>query len=289
MIAIIIINYRKSDLTVRLCQTLTRVRRAKSELSVVIVDNGSDEGSRAVLEGAKATGLAIETLSEQTNWGYLGGARCGLKAIERWEVAPDWVIVSNSDIEFDEPHFLENLESLLDPEIGVVAPSILSGISHKNQNPYMVVRPRAQRMHFLKWVFRFKVTCFLYQMAGLLKSLAKRQLESPVAEPMTETTPGPGGERRDPARAIYAPHGSFMIFSRRYFERGGNLEHKPFLFGEEVTVAENCRRLGLKVWYEPSLVVSHADHGTMGWIPSDLMLRCQREASAFCADTYFPL
>lgn len=270
-VALIIVNYHKSDLTVRLCETLAKLP-GRECLRVVIVDNDGDESSRAVLDTTKRTGLSIEILTETNNWGYFGGARRGLEAIRRWSERPDWIILSNSDIEFSEPAFFNRLAQIPSFDVGVIGPRILSGLSHHDHNPYMVERPDPARMHFLKWIFHFRITCFVYQMAGLIKSLLKRRHQS-------------AGDVR--SRDVYAAHGSFMVFSREYFDRGGDFAHEPFLFGEEITVAETCLRLGLRIQYEPSLVVSHAEHGTMGWIPSRAVLGFQREASAFCADRYF--
>jgi len=278
MTVMIVINYKKSDLTVRLCQSLARLKSTTAP-RILIVDNGSTDESQKTLAEIKTLPLAVDFLFEKENWGYFGGARQGLSHIRKMGWSPEWVIVSNSDIEFTDPEFFEKLNGLSgDHRVGVVAPRILSGLSGRSQNPYMEVRPSVYRMQFYKWVFRFPVTCYPYQMAGLIKSALKglltrnKELESsPDMEP----------------RRIYAAHGSFMIFSQYYFEGGGAFEHGPFLFGEEVTVAENCRRLGLQVRYFPALTVSHVEHASMGLFPSSRMLAWQKEASAYCADTYF--
>ncbi len=68
-----------------------------------------------------------------------------------------------------------------------------------------------------------------------------------------------GGRQR-----IYAAHGSFIIFSRRFFEAGGKLDDRLFLFGEEIAVGETCRALGLPVIYDPRLSVLHNEHQSVG-------------------------
>jgi GT2 family glycosyltransferase len=278
MIALIVINYRKSDLTVNLCETLVRLENREA-LQIIVVDNAADSASRKNLDRCYKMGLKVDVLHESTNWGYLGGARRGLQHIRERGWKPDWIIVSNSDIEFNDPNFISKLTSVKSSgDIGVLAPDILLGKSGHSQNPYLPLRPQASRMHFYKWIFRFTVTCFVYQMLGLMKSIAQRGTE----RQSLKLNAG-----KSSSTDIYAGHGAFMIFSKAYFDRGGNFEHKPFLFGEEITVAENCRRLKLKVRYEPSLKVTHMDHGSIGWFPSRSLLNFQREASKFCAETYF--
>lgn len=285
-IAIIVVSYKKPELVVTFCESLSRLKGV-GQIHVLVVDNAADESSRRVLQGLQQAvhldqvvidrggGPVIEVLHEATNWGYFGGARRGLEHLRLLNLRTfDWVIIANSDIEFPELHFVERLAALSpDGDIGVIGPTIISHLSGANQNPYMAQRPSAGRMRFYKNVFRNIFTCFIYQMLGLIKSAVKNLL---------------GYQPPDHAAGdIYAPHGAFLIFSRAYFARGGTFEHQPFLFGEEVTVAETCRRLGLRARYEPSLVVRHVEHASIGIFPSRKMLSFQREASAFCADTYF--
>jgi GT2 family glycosyltransferase len=85
---------------------------------------------------------------------------------------------------------------------------------------------------------------------------------------------------------IYAPHGAFMIFSRRYFEAGGYLDGNLFLYGEEISVAEICRSLGLAVIYEPSLCVVHNEHASTGKRITRFTYECQKKALAYITSRY---
>lgn len=278
MITVIFVNYRKSELTVHACESLANLKGAE-RVRALVVDNGSTTESLKGLDPLKRVKLAIDVLPVAENLGYFGGARRGLESMKQKGWESHWTIISNSDIDFPDADFVEKLEKINSHgDIGVVGPRVLSSLSGRDQNPYMLNRPPRSRMHFYKWVFRFQLTCFIYQMLGLLKSLIKNSFKG-APKHASEKTP----ERCD----LYAVHGSFLIFSQRYFEVGGDFAHRPFLFGEEVTVAERCRRLGLRVVYEPALSIRHVEHATMGWIPSPLVLRCQREASAYCADEFF--
>ncbi len=82
---------------------------------------------------------------------------------------------------------------------------------------------------------------------------------------------------------LYAPHGACFALPRAYFEAGATLEHAPFLFAEEITVAEECRRVGLAVCYEPALCVEHREHAATGRWRSTQMIRWQRESIRYVA------
>src|SRR2546427_119628 len=85
---------------------------------------------------------------------------------------------------------------------------------------------------------------------------------------------------------IYAPHGALFIFSRRYFEAGGYLDGNLFLYGEEISVAEICRSLGLPVIYEPSLRVLHNEHQSTGRVISRFSFECQKNALRYVSSRY---
>lgn len=72
------------------------------------------------------------------------------------------------------------------------------------------------------------------------------------------------------ARVIYAPHGSFIIFSKYFFQKGGYLDNNLTMYGEELTTAEITRRLNLSVHYHPDLEVIHVDHSSneINWFKS---------------------
>jgi GT2 family glycosyltransferase len=199
----------------------------------------------------------------------------------REHTLPDWVIVSNVDLLVADAQFLDKLAALrARPRLGVVAPSIRSALTGRDQNPFMRKRPSAMRMHVYKWMFRSWLVLNAYELA----SAAFHKVRN-----AGRARPGASaGLRENSAGTIYAPHGSFLIFSKEYFRDGGNLDFPCFLFGEEVYLAEGLRKLGLDVVYEPSLEVVHQEHKSTKMVKSRKLARAVASSAAYCADTYFP-
>jgi GT2 family glycosyltransferase len=134
-------------------------------------------------------------------------------------------------------------------------------------------------MHFHKWVSRSYPTVSAYNLFSLIKTELLR-MSAGLQKPR------PAATTSHPV-AIYAPHGSFLIFNWSYFSTGGTLDHPTFLFGEEIFVAEAARRLKLRVVHDPRLVVFHEEHATTGIFPRAAMARYLRESSAYMADQFF--
>jgi len=64
-----------------------------------------------------------------------------------------------------------------------------------------------------------------------------------------------------------------MIFHEQFFEAGGTLEYEQLLYCEEVYVGATTERLGLRVSYEPSVVVFHREHGVIHLWPRPSIIR----------------
>jgi len=132
-------------------------------------------------------------------------------------------------------------------------------------------------MHWLKWVFRYYPSMVLYE--GLSALVAQ------ALKPMRPQRDSAGQVSAE--QAMYAPHGCFIVLSREYFRRGGSLNHPPFLFGEEISVAEAARHASLPVRFCPDLRVEHSEHASVMKLPSRRIHRFLAEASAYCADRFF--
>jgi len=245
-----------------------------SSLHVLIVENTSDGAW-----SPNVSRMDWRPVQAPANLGYFGGARYGLSQYLKEQPLPQWVIVSNVDLTIPDRGFLERLEKLnVGGDVALVAPSIRSNLTGIDQNPFMRVRPSALRMHLYKWLYRSRFVVNLHELSSAavhkLTTFARRRRAR---------------EQNASRQPIYAPHGSFLIFNRAYFERGGDLDYPEFLFGEEIYIAEKARSLNLKVVYEPSLVVVHEEHRSTKLFKSPEMARYVAASATYCANKFFPL
>jgi hypothetical protein len=85
---------------------------------------------------------------------------------------------------------------------------------------------------------------------------------------------------------IYAPHGAFIIFTKSYFESGSSIDFGLNLFGEEIFVAEECRKNNLNVYYEPQISVHHAEHVSTGAVSSKFVVDKKRQSVIYFLKNY---
>ena len=242
----------------------------KWRVALVIVNNNEGEANSPPAYEFPP-GVEYTIISPGKNLGYFGAAQAALQKFS-WK-STRWTIVSNSDLEFASPDFFSTLKDFkAGSDLGVVAPQVISELSWKDQNPYMVKRPSGKKMRFLKYIFSTDLSSLIYQNLAIRKKSFGRGTKRSAAPR---------------AQKIYAPHGSFILFHQNYFTRGLDFSHPPFLFGEEITVAENLRAARLVAFYEPALKIRHQEHQATGRIPDKRMRGFIKAASHYIADRYF--
>lgn len=210
-------------------------------------------------------------LRPHANLGYYGGCAYALKHWrETTNSIPAWVGAVNTDLELDENFFVTMLERTPD-DVALVAPAVqLPDGTH--QNPYLKQRPSKAKMLWMRVVFRAGWLAWAWTLGH---DVMRR------VRPHSRID----GERN--RETIYAPHGSIVMFRRAFFEHGGRLEFGGFMYGEELHVAEQARRMGMSVLYEPACQVVHNAHAVVGKIPSKLNRRWRTESSDFIWNAYF--
>lgn len=248
---LVAVSFRSAAVVRALVESLSRLEESPA-LKVLVVDNASGQETIEAIASAIAGTANVDLVPSPTNLGYLGAAKFGLgRYLAQGQTLPDWVIVSNPDIIIEDRQFLEKLGRLDPSSAGVIAPRIVVPALNLNQNPFMRERPGKLK----RWTMRVHAHDYFVSVVWDWLSRAKRGLRSRLARKRPEVSA---------AGPIYAPHGSFMIFSRKYFEAGGYLDDQLFLYGEEIAVGELCRELGLPVIYDPTLSVIHNEHQSVG-------------------------
>jgi GT2 family glycosyltransferase len=262
------VHYGNPQPTVDLLRCLSRIER-RSDVGVLVVSNKSIDGSGTGLREA-ISGLAdIELLELSANAGYFGAAQAGLdRFLERQAALPDWIIVCNHDVLIEDRDFFLRLFAQDPSAVGVIAPRIVIPSQAVEQNPFMKTRPGWWR----RFTMRLYISTYSAGVTWDWLSRKKRTLRSCMFLSMSRPQSNGGRE------TIYAAHGAFMIFSRRFFEAGGTLDDQLFLFGEEISVAETCRALRLPIVYDPTLSVLHNEHQGVGKGMSRLMFGYHRQS-----------
>jgi GT2 family glycosyltransferase len=276
-VLLITVNYRAEGETVALVNSLSKWK-CFAGLSVIIIDNASDNDSIQIIRDAISRFHQVTLIESSTNLGYFRAAGKALKHHLEGQECPDWVIVCNNDVIVEDEDFVQKL-SRHDPlKVGVVAPRILAIPAHVDQNPFMQGRPG-------RWTrLTLRICSSSYWMAVARDWLSDRTRS--LKSWLTPFAKSPGQQTVTTCPQIYAAHGSFLIFSRRFFEAGGYFDENLFLYGEEISVGEICYSLKLPVLYDTSLCVEHREHVSTGKQMTRSVFENHKKATQYVLSKY---
>ena len=274
-VLIITVNYWAAEATSAFLRSVSHLLEFE-RAHVMVVENGSGDGSAERLRSLCAGSPNIELLESPTNLGYFGGASWALQQYLTKNSLPHWVIICNNDILFDDCGFLSKLLQKGQGQAAVIAPAIVARLTGVDCNPFMRRRPNAAQL------FRIRLWHSSYYLMWIKQSLSPyvRRIRHQLSTRFTFA------RQREPYR-IYGPHGAMLIFSRSYFEAGGYIDVGQFLFGEEICTAEICVRLGLQIVHDPELRVFHDAHQATGRHLSRAMHEHARRAFHYALSKYF--
>jgi N-acetylglucosaminyl-diphospho-decaprenol L-rhamnosyltransferase len=222
-LAVVVVNYNAGEYLSR-CLSSVFASSGDLSLDVVVVDNGSRDGSAAAAIAAHPRARLIETRS---NLGFAAGANVGIRATE----AP-YVLFLNPDAEVVSGT-LASLVKVADErsDAGAVGPLV--------RNPDRTIQPSARRV---PRTFEAMMHAFL----------------GPVApgNRWTRAYTMAGWDRATEREAEWIS-GSAMLVRRQALHEVGVFDEGYFMYVEDVDLCTRLRRSGWTVLFSPELEVIH--------------------------------
>lgn len=207
--------------------------------------------------------FSLKIFAYNKNFGYLGAASRMINSLDCSSY--DFIAISNVDILLSKDAFSQLLKTPIDDNTGWIAPALLSGVEKRDRNPQAVRRYSLMRLKILKCMFKFPILHCIYCMTFYKR---KKFLKY---EPMD----------------IYAGHGSFMLFTKKFYRHNPKLDYPIFLYGEEIFFAELCRVSGLKVIYRPNIIIYDEEHVSTSKLKRSFYYKCNYEALDFLIRKFY--
>jgi GT2 family glycosyltransferase len=270
-ILLVAVNYNSTE------QALSFLKRCigskGTNVYVVMVDNSARPSGELASHVEQNSETQFYHAANE-NLGYLNGLGRGVAVgMARWGEF-DWTVLCNVDLVLEMSGLKDQLaRHVSDPSIGVVGPSIVSALSKRDQNPFLVQRPSIERVRAWRFIYRYPWLGMLYQFGS---DLIRQRLSSSYRHAAVNNL-----------RAVYAVHGSIFALSAAFLARAGSLHWPCFLFGEELWFAEKARELGLKVVYDPSIVVQHQEHITTKKLSSASKMRLHCDSMSWLIEQHW--
>lgn len=237
--AFVVLTYRNADDLPDFLQSVSAAFEAYSK-EVLIVNSFYDEESETTIRRfAEANGCLF--LSTE-NKGYGHGNNVGIEYF-RAKYDYRYLVIANPDTKVLYNRF--DFASV-DREPCVIAPRIRT-LTGKEQNPYWVIKnPLSERLVYRYFTkggrLRFYAGIGINKILRILFNL-KRQRKK---------------------KAVFAAHGSFLVFSRSAMDQIGlPYDEKMFLFAEENLLAHTLRGLKIPIYFTSEIEILHKEDGSV--------------------------
>ncbi|RAW01700.1 glycosyltransferase family 2 protein [Pseudochryseolinea flava] len=223
--AVVILNYNGEKL---MRQFLPSVTQYSSNAEVIVADNGSTDGSLAMLQQEFPQ---VRTICLPKNYGFCGGYNASLKQVDA-----DYYVLLNSDVAVT-PGWLQPMIDLLDadPNVAAVQPKILS---YHNQN--------------------------LFEYAGAGGGFIDAFGYPFCRGRIFDTVEEDHGQYND-SRSIFWATGACMVIRAEVYHEFGGLDEDFFAHMEEIDLCWKIHRTGKKIFYVGASTVYHVGAGTLGY------------------------
>ncbi|MCF2638635.1 hypothetical protein I6E31_01475 [Fusobacterium varium] len=228
------INYKNEEEVKNFLLNIKRTIKNKKE--VIVINNSLTKDLEKLL---KIDNLSINIFTPNKNLGYLNGLFYGINEYKKLKTLPQWIVLSNTDIEIKNFDFTSTNYS---DEVWCIAPNIYSVHNQSYQNPFYNIRLKKNKIERIIFIKKNVYIDMMYEKIGSLK----RKIVS---------------MKNRNSSYIYAPHGSFFLLKKEFFLIKEQ-KYFSFLYGEEIFIAEELRKLKKKIYFDKNLKIYHLEHST---------------------------
>lgn len=257
-ISFLCVNFNNSEFTLKFCDSL-RVQRGQGinfDFQCYIVDNSTSVPDALITENFSKNYSWINYIKAPTNLGYFGAFNF---AFERIDVANnDYVVLCNNDLAIDENFceiiFNKNYKS----NIFAVCPDVLTkdGI---HQNPHIETKIGwLRRFQFDIYFMNYYVARFMSWILGIVRP--KKALRT---MPLS-------------ACEVHMGIGACYVLTPTFLKRFKKLNYPHFLYGEEAYFSEQIHSVGGILWFDPDLLVHHAESASLSKVPKRISYEYSR-------------
>ena len=249
-IFIIILNWNKKDLTLECLQSLQKIKHPpKSQVSILVVDNGSTDGSVKEIKNLKLktqndnSKFKIILIENEKNLGYAEGNNKGMEyALKK---GADYLLVLNNDIEVDKDFLVQLISAIGGSASGGEVARKRKGVGIVSPKIYFAPGYELHKKRYKKDE-RGKV---IWYAGGIIDW-------DNILSPHRGVDEVDKGQYNQVVETDYAS-GSCMLIRREVLEKIGLFDKKLFMYWDDSDLSQRAKKAGWQVLYVPQAKIWH--------------------------------
>lgn len=246
-IAVVILSYNNKTDTIDCLRSLSEVSSA-TDLSVIVVDNGSKEKFKLGNESIKLTDkfFDIKVIRNDKNLGFSGGNNIGIRYAQSLGV--DYTLILNNDT-IVEKKIIEELYSVAksNDDAGIIVPKIYFAKGYEFHKDRYKNDERGKVIWYAGGIVDWK------------NVLTSHRGVDEVDHGQYEVS----------STTEFAT-GCCMLVKEKVFEKVGLFDERYFLYYEDGDFSERVKRSGYRILYQPKAILWHKNAATAGGAGSTL-------------------
>lgn len=257
----VFINYNDYRTTINCVKSIQQIDHQGAISHIIVIDNASQAADFTALSESISEYSNVSIIRSEKNLGYFGGLNLGISKIHNPE--KQIITVGNNDLLYHH-EFIQSViyKKGIFESYPVISPNIIT-LDGKHQNPHVINKiSRFRQMIYDLYFSNYYFANLISRMVKLSGKLTSRK----------------DNEQREIAQPIFLGHGSCYLLGPLFFKYFKKLWAPTFLFDEELFLSKQLEQKGMKIFYEPSIKVTHCMHTSVDKIPPKAKWKLAREA-----------
>lgn len=261
IVCFVVLHYLNTEDTLECVESILKLEQ-QVLIRIVIVDNGSPDGSGKILRNKFCDEGRIHVLLRENNDGFSKGNNAGVKvASEKWK--PDFFVVTNNDVVFEQQDFINKLRNSYSKyHFDVLGPDIYAPRYEAHQNPMCSEPPS---------LIQVQTTIIKNTILSIFLPLCYKVVNKRHDKGRRESADDYQQLVRD-----VCLKGACIVYSRKYIDEREKLFYpETFFYYEEFIQSVYCRRKNKTVIYDPDLSVIHKDGASITKSNKEIYNNCR--------------
>lgn len=273
LISFVILNYKTYGEAIACAESILTTQ-TYTEIRIVIVDNGSGNGSVEKLKERFAGEEKVHVIASEENLGFARGNNLGIR-YAREHFSPDFVVAANSDIIFEQRDYCEQLAAIYkEKPFAILGGDIVDASRTQHFNP--VARERVYTLNYMR-----KQVFVSWAKAVMFRLIRFFHLKKAVAGHYGIATDAQGTDVKDGSRNLTTRevegksvsadsrieeemegvllHGCCLVFSKDFFREFEGFWEGTFLYAEEEILYYLAVKKGMRLLYTPRVTCMHKE------------------------------
>ena len=242
-VLVTLVNFNGLKDTLACLESLDKVRVQDFELSVVVVDNASQEIFKTEKKYEK---FKLKIIRSEQNLGFAGGQNLGIRY--GLENGIDYFVVLNNDVLLDKDFLVELLRTFDEnKDCGIVSPKIYFARGFEFHKERYKEDEKGKVIWYAGGRMDWKNVIASHQGVD--------EVDKGQFDKLEETD--------------YAS-GCCEMIKREVLEKAGLFDEKYFLYYEDNDLSQRVKKAGFDIYYQPKAVIWHLNAGSTGGSGSSL-------------------